>query len=87
VAASLLRAVGMPELVAPSLDAYEAEAVSLAASPARLAALRAKLARNRSEAPLFDIDLFRRGIESAFQTMQARASSGQAPAAFDVVLP
>ncbi|MCA3262774.1 MAG: tetratricopeptide repeat protein [Telmatospirillum sp.] len=87
VAASLLRSVGMPEMVMPSLDAYEAEAVSLAASPARLAGLRAKLAQNRSTAPLFDIDLFRRGIESAFETMQARAAAGQTPAAFDVVLP
>ncbi|MFN8701431.1 MAG: tetratricopeptide repeat protein [Rhodospirillales bacterium] len=87
VAASLLRSVGMPEMLMPSLDAYEAEAVSLAATPARLAALRAKLAQNRDRAPLFDIDLFRRGIESAYETMQARAASGQAPAAFDVVLP
>ncbi len=87
VAASLLRSVGMPEMVMPSLDAYEAEAVSLAASPARLAALRAKLAQNRNSAPLFDVDLFRRGIENAFETMQARAASGKEAAAFDVVLP
>ncbi len=86
VAASLLRSVGMPEMVMPSLDAYEAEAVSLAASPARLSALRAKLAQNRSTAPLFDIELFRRGIENAYETMHARAASGQTPAAFDVAL-
>jgi len=87
VAASLLRAVGMSEMVMPSLDAYEAEAVSLAASPARLAALRAKLAHNRASEALFDIERFRCGIESAYETMQARAAAGQAPAAFDVVLP
>ena len=51
VAASLLQAVGLPELVAASLEEYEALARSLAADPGRPRALREKLARQRLTAP------------------------------------
>src|SRR4029077_19044540 len=47
VAASLLSAVGLEELITQSLDEYESLALSLARDPVRLAEIRAKLARNR----------------------------------------
>jgi predicted O-linked N-acetylglucosamine transferase (SPINDLY family) len=72
VAASLLRAIGLPELVAPDLDAYERTAVELARDPAALAALRAKLAAHRSSLPLFDTARFTRNLEAAFDEMWAR---------------
>ncbi len=69
VAASLLTAVGMEELITSSLPEYEALALALAADPARLAGLKAKLAANRSAAPLFDTARFARGIEAAYEQM------------------
>ena len=84
VAASLLHAVGLPELVAVDLADYEARALELAANPARLAELRARLARNRDTHPLFDTERFRRHIESAYVTMWERSRRGLPPAAFDV---
>jgi protein O-GlcNAc transferase len=66
VAASLLHAVGLPELVVADGAAYERTAVALAQDPARLAALRAKLAANRLSTPLFDTARFTRDLEAAF---------------------
>ncbi|MES2939033.1 MAG: tetratricopeptide repeat protein [Pseudomonadota bacterium] len=84
VAASLLRSVGMPELVARDIADYEARALHLAAHPQELAALRGKLKAQRANAPLFDTDRFRRHLESAFRTMHGRSRQGLPPAAFDV---
>jgi predicted O-linked N-acetylglucosamine transferase (SPINDLY family) len=84
VATSLLRAVGLPELVTSDLAAYEALAFELATSPARLAAIRERLAVHRSIAPLFDTARFVRHLELAFETMVTRARRGEPPAAFDV---
>jgi predicted O-linked N-acetylglucosamine transferase (SPINDLY family) len=69
VAASLLAAIGLPELATHSLQDYEALALALAGDPARLAALRGKLAWNRDRSPLFDTDRFRRNIETAYRRM------------------
>jgi predicted O-linked N-acetylglucosamine transferase (SPINDLY family) len=71
VAASLLEAVEMPELITHSLAEYEALALSLARDPARLAAIKEKLARKISTAPLFDADGFTRALETAYLKMQA----------------
>ena len=84
VAASLLTAIGLPELIASSLDEYEALALALAHDPARLAALKAKLAANRTTAPLFDAGRFCRHIERAYETMMEIARAGEAPRPFDV---
>ena len=69
VAASLLRAVDLPELIAPTLDDYEALAIALAHDPTRLQALKDKLERTRGIAPLFDTDAFTRNIEAAYMRM------------------
>lgn len=84
VAASLLSAVGLPDLVTTDFAAYEALALKLALEPERLAAVRAALAAGRARAPLFDSDRFRRHLESAFVTMHERCQRGLPPAAFDV---
>jgi protein O-GlcNAc transferase len=54
VAASLLRTIGVPELVTSSLADYEALALSLARNPQMLAGSRARLAANRLTSPLYD---------------------------------
>ncbi len=84
VAASLLNAVGMPELITHGLEEYEALALKLATSPAMLADIRARLARNRTTHPLFNTDRFRRHIESAYLTMWERAQRGELAAGFAV---
>jgi predicted O-linked N-acetylglucosamine transferase (SPINDLY family) len=84
VAASLLNAVGLPELVTETLPAYEALALELASVPGKLAAVKAKLARLLPAAPLFDTDRFRRHLESAYLRMHDRLLRGQAPATFDI---
>ncbi len=81
VAASLLTAIGLPELIAEDLDAYEALVLKLARDNAALGSLRKKLAANRHAAPLFDADRFRLNIEKAFSTMVERARRGEPPAA------
>ena len=84
VAGSLLRAVGLPELIAVDLEQYEAKALALARDRPRLAALRGKLARNRDSAALFDTDRFRRHIESAYVTMWETEQRGESPRSFSV---
>ncbi len=84
VAASLLHAVGLPELVARSLDEYEALALKLARAPAVLAALKEKLMRNRDSAALFDTGCYVRHIESAYTTMAEISRCGEKPRAFAV---
>jgi predicted O-linked N-acetylglucosamine transferase (SPINDLY family) len=84
VAGSLLHAVGLPELVTENLEEYAALALKLAKDRRLLGEVRAKLARNRSTAPLFATDLFRRHIESAYQTMWQTWQRGEPPRAFAV---
>ena len=84
VAASLLRAVGLPELVTTSLEDYEALALRLAREPMLLASIKAKLARNRESYPLFDTARFARHIESAYTTMWERQQRGEPPLGFAV---
>jgi predicted O-linked N-acetylglucosamine transferase (SPINDLY family) len=84
VAASLLNAVGLGELITFSVEEYEALALKLATGPAMLTDIRAKLARNRTTHPLFDTDRFRRHIESVYVTMWERYQRGEPPASFAV---
>ena len=69
VAGSLLHAVGLPDLVTASLADYEALALALARDPARLAALRQRLAANRETAPLFDSARYTRNLEALYRRM------------------
>jgi protein O-GlcNAc transferase len=82
VAASLLEAVGLPEMVARTLEDYEARALELARDPAKLKAVKEKLARNLPATALFDSDGFRRDIEAAYVTMWERRS--ETPHSFSV---
>jgi len=79
VAASLLTAIGLPELIASTQDLYESTAVELALDPQRLAAVRDKLGRNRSTSPLFDAELSARSIENAYTQMYERHQAGLEP--------
>jgi len=84
VAASLLKAVGLSELIAPTLDAYEKQAVALAMNPSALAALKKTLAGNRVTKPLFDTARFARHLEAAYAAMHRRVQAGLPPQRFSV---
>jgi len=84
VAASLLNAAGLPELITGSREAYEALALDLATQPKKLAAVRHKLSQNRLTCPLFDTERFTRHIETAYTQMWERYQAGLEPVGFAV---
>jgi protein O-GlcNAc transferase len=84
VGASLLSAIGLPELITRSLDEYEAMALRLAQDPGLLASLRAKLARNRDSYPLFDTERSTRHIEAAYKIMWEKHQHGEPATGFTV---
>jgi protein O-GlcNAc transferase len=84
VAASLLQAVGLPELIADDLARYEQLALELARNAQVLAGYRERLARNRLTQPLFDTERFRRHIEQAYLRMWDLHQRGEPPRGFDV---
>jgi protein O-GlcNAc transferase len=84
VAVSLLKAVGLPELVTHSLADYEALALQLAGDAAMLEAIRDKLAMARPTCRLFDTVRFRQDIEAAYAMMWDIWQRGEPPRAFKV---
>jgi len=85
VSASLLTAVGMPELICKDLAAYQALALSLAQNPDALGQLKAKLAVNRLSGALFDTPRFTKNLESAYRAMWQTYQSASPPALIDVI--
>ena len=72
VAASLLNAIEMPELITGSLIEYEALAISLGNDPQRVQVLKQKLEQNKLTTPLFDSTLFTKDIENLYEQMWER---------------
>jgi protein O-GlcNAc transferase len=69
VAASILQAANLPELIAEDLVAYETLGLKLALDPVALKRIRDKLAANRADLPLFDTHRFTRNLEVAYRIM------------------
>jgi protein O-GlcNAc transferase len=84
VGASLLTAIGLPELITEDLAAYEARALALARDPAQLSRLRARLKLNRASTALFDTATNTRAIEKAYTKMFERWQQGRVPEGFAV---
>jgi protein O-GlcNAc transferase len=84
MAGSLLRALGLPELITHTPEEYQARALHLATAPDELRALRARLAANRTSRALFDTERFCRHLEAAYATAHARQQRGEPPAGFKV---
>jgi predicted O-linked N-acetylglucosamine transferase (SPINDLY family) len=72
VAASLLNAIGLPELITSTPEEYEALAIELAMNPQKITDIKVKLAKNRLSTPLFDTPLFTKNIETAYMKMMER---------------
>lgn len=85
VAASLNYAAGLPELVAGSIEEYEALAIRLATEPGLLAGYRDRLVADRRTSPLFDIERYTRNIEAAYARMMKIHRTGRPPEAFAIV--
>ena len=79
VAASLLQALDLPELITHSGRDYEARALELAHDSHQLSLIRQKLARNRVTQPLFNTVLFTRNIENAYRQMWKRSQAELPP--------
>jgi predicted O-linked N-acetylglucosamine transferase (SPINDLY family) len=79
VAASLLKAVRLPELIATNAANYEDMAVQMADDPQFHAAIKEKLARNRFESPLFDTPRFVKHLETGYASMIERLHAGLPP--------
>jgi len=79
VAASLLTAIELPELITSTSEEYEAKAIELASDPKLIFELKEKLLRNRLTTPLFNTPLFTKHIESGYQAMYERYQSGLTP--------
>ncbi len=84
VAASLLRAVGLPELVTATLEDYKALAFELGRDRNALKGLKERLALAHSAAPLFDTPRFTRHLETAYTGMWRQQQQGEAPRSFGV---
>ncbi|WP_045836081.1 tetratricopeptide repeat protein [Hyphomicrobium sp. 99] len=85
VAASLLTAMGVPELITTDLDAYTALALELARDKDKLDRIRRKLVSMRDTAPIFDSTRYTRNLEASFEKMVEIMRAGEAPKAFAVV--
>jgi predicted O-linked N-acetylglucosamine transferase (SPINDLY family) len=79
VAAGILTAMELPELITHSVAEYESLAVALARDPKRLLSLKQKLRRHKSTAPFFDTALYTTHLERAYVAVQERYQNGMAP--------
>lgn len=84
VGASLLQAIGLPQLIANNLEDYEALILKLATEPAFLQSMQNKLSENRTTFPLFDTQRFSRDLEAAFSRMWEMHQRGEPARSFDV---
>jgi predicted O-linked N-acetylglucosamine transferase (SPINDLY family) len=85
VTASMLKAIGLEELILPTLEAYEATAIAIGRDPARIAALKAKVDANRPVTPLFDTARWVRNVERAYGLIWDNHMAGNPPRQMDVV--
>ena len=85
VAASLLQAAGMPELITKSLKDYEKMALKLAGNPKTLAKIKAKLNKNRATCALFDTERYTKHLETAYIKICERQKSGKTPENFSII--
>lgn len=72
VSQSLLQAIGLEDLICPTLGEYQARAIDLGTHPEKLLSIRQRLSKNRMTEPLFDTRRYCRNLEKAFEIMWER---------------
>jgi predicted O-linked N-acetylglucosamine transferase (SPINDLY family) len=85
VAASLLNAIGLPELITTTQEEYEALAIELALNPKKLTGIKLRLAKNRLTTPLFDTPLFTKNLEAAYVKMVERYQADLEPEHISII--
>lgn len=84
MSASALMALGLPELIVHSPEAYVRMALDLLQNRSRLDTLRRKLAHLKNQTPLFNTNLFARHLEKAYTVMLDRFDNGLTPVSFSI---
>jgi predicted O-linked N-acetylglucosamine transferase (SPINDLY family) len=84
MAASLLQAIRLPELITCTDAEYVALAVELAFNAERYREIKERLKRNRLVAPLFDVSGFARHLEVAYTALYERHQMGLPPENIEV---
>jgi len=79
IAASLLNALRVPELITSTQRQYEQLAIELGSNPKLHAQIRARIQANRSTSPLFDSPRFTRNLETAFTAVHDLYQAGLPP--------
>jgi predicted O-linked N-acetylglucosamine transferase (SPINDLY family) len=79
VAASLLQAIQVPDLITYTQERYEELAIELATHPQRLVEIKKRLADNRLTKPLFDTSLFTKHLEAGYTSIHARYQANLPP--------
>ncbi len=77
VCGSLVRSAGLPEMICETAEAYVERAVALAANPADVEALKAKLEAGRMTCDLFNMDLLVEKLEALYHDMCRAHQDGQ----------
>ena len=79
VAASILNALNMPELITNTREQYESLATDLAQDDEKLESIKSKLVKNLPNSALFNSQTFANNLELAFEKMHQRSKSGLKP--------
>lgn len=85
--ASLCHAIGLPELICTSQQAYVEQAVALGRDAERLADLKARLQQRREHSPLFQPQAFVASLEAAYRALWQRHTCPSQGAATQGVRP
>ena len=76
MAASVISALNLSELITDTREEYESLAIELATSPTKFKAIKDKLNTNLSTAPLYDTAKFTENLESVYKIMYQRYHDG-----------
>ena len=79
VAASLLHAIELPELITKTKEDYEALILKLATDSDQLHIIKKKLANKRQSAPLFNTELFTKHLECGYHKAYQNYFDGKEP--------
>ncbi|MEY2622758.1 MAG: hypothetical protein RIT26_2578 [Pseudomonadota bacterium] len=79
MAASLLKAVGLPQCIAHSHEQYQAQAIEWGLNRSKLVELKQYLSTQRLTLPLFDTPRYVRHLEQAYCVMVERLRRGEKP--------
>jgi len=79
MAASILSAINLPELITATPKEYESVAIELATNSDKFKIIKSKLHENLKTAPLFDTVKFTASLESVYEVMYQRYHNGLEP--------